>query len=220
MVRSRPAFVPPLLAALAVALLLPAPLRAERQGVFEIGAAAGYRFSGRLEGREDPATGERLSDLYINGALTFGADAGYWVNRTVMLELLWTHQSSEVENRERSPEEERFRTDVMIDDILLGAVIHGGRAYDRIRWSGGFHVGGTAFRFDENTETRLGFGASAGTRSPLSARVRLRTFARVRWAYLDRSEDFICDAAGNCYRFPRSNWLSQWELGAGLHYVF
>jgi hypothetical protein len=218
MILPRPA-ITLVLVAVAAGLHLPEPARAEKQGAFEIGAEAGFRFGGRLSGRTDPQTGESLSDVYVDSGLAYGADFGYWMNRTVMLEALWIHQSTKIENRDAPEDEEPLSIDVALDDFLVGVAMHGGRAYDRIRWWGGVHIGGTRLRSDSGAETRLAFSASVGTRTPLSNRVRLRTYARSRWTYLDKTQDVICDSNDNCYEFPRSNWLQQWEIGIGFLYM-
>ena len=217
MILPRPALTL-LLVAVAAGLLPPEPARAEKPGAFEIGAEAGFRFGGRLSGRQDPTTGESLSDLYFDSGLAFGADFGFWVNRTVMLETVWIHQKTKIENRDREAEDP-LSVDVDLDDFLFGVAMHGGRAYDRVRWWGGFHVGGTRLGFDQGTETRFAMSASVGTRTPLSNRVRLRTYVRSRWTFLDQTEDVICDSNDVCYSFPRSNWLQQWEFGIGFLYM-
>jgi hypothetical protein len=219
MVRPRPvlALLPFLLAA--GCLILPEPVRAERRGVFEIAGEAGFRFGGRLKGRTDPETGDELSDFHVSSGFSYGASLGYWTGRTVMVEGRWTHQDATLENRNPVEGEAQLAVDTKMEDFLIGVAIHGGRAYDRVRWWGGFHVGGTAFRFAQGTETRFAMSASAGTRTPLAARIRLHTYLRSRWAFIDRTEDFLCSTQNQCYPFPRSNWLTQWDLGVGLHYL-
>jgi hypothetical protein len=209
-----------LLLAGAVLTALPVrPARAEPPGTFEISGHAGIRAGGRLRGREDPDTGQKLSDLHVAYTESYGAGLGLFVTEETQLEVIWSHQDTNVTNPNPLEGETRVDEDVTIDDYLLALNYHWGRTYDRIRPWAGLMAGGTTFRFEDDTEARFSFGLGAGLATPFGGRFRVRIHARSRWAYVGRDE-FFCDANGDCWSFPESDWLHQWDFGGGLGVLF
>ncbi len=196
-------------------VFVPAAAVAEK---LEITPFFGYRFGGEFQ--DTFRTGGFEDDLEVKESESYGLIVDIDIGAGWQVELLYSHQASELRLKDGFLGGGTFLTDIDVD------YYHGGMGYV---WAPGqVHsylvgtLGATRFRptsADFSSETRFSFAFGGGVKLFFSDHVGLRFDGRFFSTYIESNDDFICDPFG-CYRFPNSTYMWQLETAVGLVFKF
>jgi hypothetical protein len=171
----------------------------------ELAPFAGIQFPGYVKSKD---TG-RSSPIGIG--LDYGATLDVEVADGWRVELLYSRQATEVENREAGP-----RIGLVIERYLAG-IEQEKEVGDRTRFFGVFLAGLTRFvpdlpRYDSDVRFTAGLGL--GVKHALSKRLGLRAEARGFFVEVDSGAGVIC--RGGCLFVYSGSGLWQADVSAGV----
>lgn len=172
---------------------------------FEAALLGGYTTRGGLE---PVAAG--VTDLELEGSLTWGASLGWSLSPKLGVEASWTRQDSALVIGTDRGQAELF--DVSVDRLQASLVWQLGGEQARLR---PFVSAGLGAAFlgapDLDGETKLAFNLGAGLKWLPTRRFGARLQARYVPAYLNDAGSDYCDPFGFC-----QSWLHQFELTGGV----
>ncbi len=149
-----------------------------------------------------------LTELDLDGGLTFGVQGAWFFTPRLGAEVLWTQQSSAV----------AIGTPVGTAALFSATIrqLHGNVVY---QFGGArlkpFVFGGAGAAFfsadDLETDSKTAFGFGAGVKYFAGQSVGVRGHFRYKPAWLDDDSEDFCDPFGFC-----QGWLQQVEFAAGV----
>jgi opacity protein-like surface antigen len=189
----------------------PWALAAEQGNSFSIGPLVGYRSGGSFD---EAGTG---ANLKLDTAKSYGLVADFRVSPETEVELLWSHQSSQLK-ADVPVSVPLF--DVDIDYIHLGGtyLFSSGRMQPFFAAT----LGATLFnphRDGFDNETKFSFGVGGGVKMPLGRHFGLRAEARAYGTVLDGNSSILC-SGGSCLINAAGTVLWQYEANAGVYLSF
>ncbi|MGH7517670.1 MAG: hypothetical protein ACREOC_09405 [Gemmatimonadales bacterium] len=186
------------------------PVSAAAQVQAEIGPFIGYRFGGSLADNASTSYG-------IESAVSYGAvvDLDLW--RDLGVELLWSHQGTELPLRDVL---EPGPFTVTADHWMVGPWKTFGRPAARVRPFASFLLGVSQFSTDiaeGESRARFALGSGVGVKFFPQPRVGLRLEGRGFFTFTDGGTNLFCSAALNaCPLRFKSDLLAQGELAASV----
>jgi hypothetical protein len=191
-------------------MLLAAPASAAAQVQAEIGPLIGYRFGGSLA--------DNAGTSYdIESAVSYGAVVDLDLRRDLGVELVWTHQGSEIA---LSDVLEPGPFTVSVDHWMVGPWRGFGSPAARVRPFASFLLGVSQFSTDiaeGESRARFALGAGAGTKFFPHPRVGLRLEGRAFFTFTDEGTNLFCSTALNaCPLQFKSDLMVQGELAASV----
>ena len=175
----------------------------------ELALLAGYTTSGNIE-----QTAPTIRDLEINGAFTWGLQAGHFFSSKLGAEVSWARQESALALSTSSGSADLFEVNV---GQLHGNAVYrfGGEEarFDPFVFAG---LGATFFSApDLESETKFSWALGAGLKWFPARKVGARLQARYNPTQLNDSSSDFCDPFGFC-----QGSLKQFELMGGLSFRF
>ena len=193
--------------------------RMRNGGRFEITPTVGYRFGGTAS----TSYSAFIGSLKASPALSFGMTLEYALRPNATLELIWSHQDTElkVDYRQTPPAGYTDRlTHLNVDTFQIGGLWLFGRYGDSFRPYLDFLLGLSiltpAPQF--STLTRFSGSVGGGVKYHLSDAMGLRLGLRFMPVYINSSSTGYgyCDPWYGCYTYYDSNYLYQWDAHTGL----
>ena len=195
----------------AVAVAVSAPT-ALAQGKIELSPFLGVRSAGSFRGED------QLITFAMSSSPTFGTFFNYPLVGNLQFEALWSHQSSNVVQKESNIQDptnptktDRFDTSI---NYLHGGILYGS---GNETWEPYVALGAGATRFspdapDSSSVTKFSFSIGAGLKAYLGERISFRFDARAFATRAgDRQEDLACGVFG-CVSFERASTFWQSHL--------
>jgi hypothetical protein len=190
---------------------------------FEITPTVGYRFGGSTS----TTRSDFIESVDVTPALSFGLAMEYAIRPNATLELLWSHQDSElkVDYRQTPPEGYNDRlTHLNVDTFQIGGLWQFGTYGDSFRPYLDFLLGMSiltpAPQF--STLTRFSGSVGGGVKYFHSDKLGLRLGLRFMPIYVNSTSSGYgyCDPWYGCYTYYDSNFIYQWDLHTGLSFRF
>jgi opacity protein-like surface antigen len=178
----------------------------------EVTPFVGYSFGGSLQ---DSVTGTKLD---IKDSESYGGILAYRTSRETTIELLYSHQSTEL--RAKGPVSTTSLTDLDMD------YIHFGGSYvwypkRKLRPFIQASLGATLLnpqRADLDSETRFSFGIGGGAKYFFTKNIGLRLDGRALGTLIDNDSAIFC--SGGCTIRVSGSTLWQFEGTLGLIFAF
>jgi peptidyl-prolyl cis-trans isomerase SurA len=189
----------------------------------EITPTVGYR----LGGTTSTVYSEFIENVKVPPALSFGLTLEYAILRNVNLELLWSHQDSELEltYRQTPPAGYAQRlTHLNVDTFQIGGLWMFGTGGDKVRpyldLLLGMSILTPAPQF--STLTRFSGSVGGGAKYTLSDALSPRVGLRFMPIYINSTSAGYgyCDPWYGCYTYYDSNYIYQWDVHTGLTFRF
>ena len=205
----------------ALLLLLAAPLvapAAEAAGLVEVTPYYGYRFGGEFNDIEFSGSG----DLEIEDGSSYGLILSFNVNPNAQIDLQWSHQSTELKGSGGSFLSGSNIFDMDVDLWQVGGNFTGGTPNDPVRGFVGFSMGVTDFEPKSSAfdgDSQFSFTFYGGAKIALAKHLGLRLQGQWISTYIDSDDQVFC-SFGICYVATTSDYLSQFEVSAGLAIKF
>ena len=179
------------------------------QDKIELSPFIGIRTAGSFRGEN------QLISFAMSSSPTFGTFFNYPLVGNLQFEALWSHQSSNVVQKETNIQDPTNPTETELFDTSInyfhGGVLFGG---GNETWEPYVALGAGATRFspdapDSSSVSKFSFSVGAGLKAYLGERVSFRFDARA-FATLagDRQEDLACGVFG-CVSFARASTFWQ-----------
>lgn len=195
-------------------------LRASGAFRFELAPTVGWRFGGTTS-----STGNTyIENVKIPNTLSFGLTAEYALKPWGSIELLWSHQDTELRANLTAAgaglgEDERL-THLNIDTFQLGGLWQSGDPLNRARLYFDLLFGVTIFTPapEFSTLTRFSASVGGGIKFYLTDHLGARLGARWMPVYINSSNSgySTCSAFYGCYTYYGTNYLSQGDAAAAL----
>lgn len=189
----------------------------------EITPTVGYR----LGGTTSTSYSDFIESVQVPPALSFGLTLEYAIMRNVNLELIWSHQDSELKlNWRQTPPEgysERL-THLNVDTFQIGGLWMLGTGGDKIRPYLDFLLGVSVLtpapQF--STVTRFSGSVGGGAKLYLSDGLAVRLGLRFMPIYINSTSSGYgtCDPWYGCYTYYNSNYFYQWDFHTGVSFRF
>lgn len=186
---------------------------------FEITPTVGYRFGGKTSTTHS----QFIDSVEVPPALSFGMTLEFALRRNLTLELIWSHQDSELKLNYRQTPPDGYvtrLTHVNVDTFQIGGLWMFGLSRDRIRPYFDFLLGVSVLtpapQF--STLTRFSGSIGGGAKIRLSDAMGFRLGLRFMPVYLNATSTGYgyCDPWYGCYTYYDSNYLYQWDAHTGL----
>jgi outer membrane protein W len=188
----------------ALALLL-APTADGWAQSFEITPLAGYSTVGDIENKAPT-----IQSLQVDGAFTWGLQAGHFFNPNLGVEVSWARQESALTLATSSGSAKLF--DLNVGQLHGNVVYQFGGEGARLRPFLLAGLGATFFSAaDLESETKLSWALGAGLKWFPAGAFGARLQARYNPTHLSDSSSDFCDPFGFC-----QGWLHQVELMGGI----
>ncbi|MFN7989596.1 MAG: peptidylprolyl isomerase [Thermoanaerobaculia bacterium] len=185
----------------------------------EVTPTAGYR----LGGTASTTHSQYIESLKVAQAMSFGMTLEYALRRSLNLELIWSHQDTELKLkfRETPPAgyDDRL-THLNVDTFQIGGLWMLGLEGDTVRPYFDFLLGLSiltpAPQF--STLTRFSGSIGGGAKFYVSDAIGFRLGLRFMPVYLNATSTGYgyCDPWYGCYTYYDSNYLYQWDAHTGL----
>jgi opacity protein-like surface antigen len=196
-----------------------APVAAAQARGIEITPTVGYRFQSSIS-----TDGSTLVDsIDVPGSVSFGLTAEFPVRPNLNVEVLWSHQDTdmEVDYRGNPPAGARANLGgLKVDLIQVGGLWQSGRSSDKVRGYFDLLLGASIANppKDFDTLTRFSVSLGGGARFNFSENVGLK--AGIRWmpVYIGSSDTdyYYCDPYWGCWEMYVSHYLNQVDTSLGL----
>ncbi len=214
MTRTKTLAIVPLLALVSLA-----PVAAAQVKGIEITPTVGYRFDSSVSTDSSAI----VSSVDVPGSVSFGLTAEFPVHPSLNVEVLWSHQSSDLEVDYRGTPPAGANTNLAslnVDTIQVGGLWQSGRSGDKVRGYFDFLLGASILSPSGNydTLTRFSMTMGGGAKFRISDKVGVRLGVRWMPVYIN-SEDsgyYYCDPYWGCYEYYNTNYLSQVDTHVGL----
>ncbi len=207
----------PLAALALVTLLLPAAAPARAGGLVELTPYYGYRLGGEFNSYSGSG------NLEIEDSSAYGLILSFNVNPNAQLDLQWSHQASELLGGGGGFLSGSRIFDLDVDVWQVGGNFTGGHPKDPVRGFVGFSVGVTDFQPHATGiegDSQFSFTFYGGAKIGLAKHLALRLQGQWISTYIDSNDQVFCDPFGFCYVATTSDYLSQFEVAAGLTFKF
>ncbi len=193
---------------LAVAMTIALPWGLAAQGA-EITPFGGYQVGGKLQIQE--------GDLRISDNPTLGVILNVPLRSGGQLELLFSHQETNLKLTRRSTGVQETLFDMAVEYIQAGALYEADRN-GRLRAFGTGTLGVTHYNpkeSDLSSEWRFSGGFGVGAKAFMSERVAIRTEARLMFTLINGSGGIFC-GGGGCLTTVSGTGVAQVLFTAGL----
>lgn len=172
---------------------------------FELTPFYGYRLGGELED----------IDVSADDSASYGASFGIALNEFNQIELLWSHQGTEVDIDDFQVAQQELQIDVDIDHYLVGWL--GQTGNDKVKPFFTFHLGlldisPEGFEGEDYFTWSLGGGAKVYASDVIGFRFQ----ARWDLTYVDSDSAVYCGWYGYCFLGAESDYFNQMEFSAGM----
>ena len=189
----------------------------------EITPTVGYR----LGGTTSTTYSDFIESVQVPPALSFGLTVEYSILKNVNLELIWSHQDSELKlNYRQTPPagySERL-THLNVDTFQLGGLWMFGTGGDKIRPYLDFLLGVSVLTPAPQFSTLSRFSGSVGggAKLYLSDALAVRLGLRFMPIYINSTSSGYgtCDPWYGCYTYYNSNYFYQWDFHTGITFRF
>jgi hypothetical protein len=154
--------------------------------------------------------------------MSWGADVEYRISDKLNLELLWSHQDTELQAKFTAAgiSDDEKLSHLNIDTFQLGALWLSGNPYDRARLYLDLLLGATLLTPSPEFSSVLRFSLSIGGGIKYHFSDRFGARLGIRWlpVYLNsKSAGYgTCSPYYGCYTYYGSNYLSQGDAYTGL----
>ena len=195
-----------------------APVATAQSGL-EITPTVGYRFNSTIS----TDSSAFIDSVDVPGSVSFGLTAEFPVHPSLNVEVLWSHQSSDLEVDYRGTPPAGAKTNIAslnVDTIQVGGLWQSGRSGDKVRGYFDFLLGASILSPSGNydTLTRFSMTVGGGAKFRISDNVGVRLGIRWMPVYVN-SEDsgyYYCDPYWGCYEYYNTNYLSQVDTHVGV----
>ncbi len=181
----------------------------------------------RLGGTASTFSSARIESLKVANALSFGLTAEYALSRSATLELLFSHQDTELKlgYRETPPAGYTERlTHLNVDTFQIGGLWQSGRPGDSLRGYLDLLLGVSLLTPSPQLSalTRLSASVGGGAKVRLTDALGARVGLRFMPIYVNATSSgySTCDAWYGCYTYYDSNYLYQWDFHTGMTFRF
>lgn len=207
---------------LAAALLFAAalaPAALAQSGGIEITPTVGYRFQSSIS----TDASNLVDSIDVSEGVSYGLTAEFPVRPNLNVEVLWSHQGSDMTIDYRGTPPPGANTDLgslSIDTIQVGGLWQSGRSGDKVRGFFDFLLGASIVNPPSQFEgfTRFSMSLGGGAKFNFSERVGLK--AGVRWMpiYVGSTDSGYvwCDPYWGCWEMYDSHYLNQVDASLGL----
>lgn len=189
------------------------------QGMVELTPYYGYRLGGEFDDIDFGGAG----DLEIEDSGAYGVILSFNVHPNAQVDLQYSHQSSELQGGGGGFLAGSKIFDLDADVFLVGGNYTGGRPSDPLRGFIGFALGVTDLQPQSpglDGDAQFAFSFYGGAKIGLAKHVGLRLQGQWISTYIDSNDELWCDPFGFCYVVSDANYLSQFEVSAGLAIKF
>jgi outer membrane protein with beta-barrel domain len=196
-----------------------APSAEAAAGLVELTPYYGYRFGGEFNDIEFGGSG----DLEIEDGSAYGVILSFNVNPNAQIDLQWSHQSTELDGGGGGFLSGSKIFDMDVDLWQVGGNFTGGTPNDPVRGFVGFSLGVTDFQPQSSAlegDSQFSFTFYGGAKIHLAKHLGLRLQGQWISTYIDSDDEVFCDPFGFCYVATTSDYLSQFEVSAGLAIKF
>jgi outer membrane protein W len=170
----------------------------------------------RTTGEFDDIVTPLISEVEIDSGTSFGVTFGMDLTDNWQIELLYSTQTSDFSATPAvGPVEELGDIDSTM--IHVGGLYHFKDPIDTLRPFVSFSVGGMTFdpeAFEDDTKFSLSLGG--GAKYMINDRIGLRFQGRLITSEINDEDELYCDPFFGCYVVEDSNFLTQFEVAAGL----
>ncbi len=190
-----------------VMIWLPSGLAA--QGL-EITPFGGYQVGGKLQIQE--------GDLRISDNPTLGVILNVPLRPGAQLELLFSHQETNMKLTRRSTGLQETLFDMAVEYFQVGGLYEAERD-GRVKVFGMGSLGVTHYNPKESgrsSEWRFSGGFGVGAKTFMSERVAIRTEARLMFTLINASGSIFCSSGSGCLTNVQGTGVAQLLLTAGL----
>lgn len=194
-------------------------VRTESSRRFEVTPTVGYRFGGTTS----TSYSQFVESAEVAKALSWGLTLEYGLRRTLNLELIWSHQDSELglNFRQAPPAGTSTRlTHLNVDTFQIGALWMPGLGGDTIRPYFDLLLGVSLLNPAPQFSSLVRFSGSvgAGAKVRLSDALGFRLGLRFMPVYIGSTSDGYgyCDPWYGCYTYYDATYLQQWDAHTGL----
>jgi hypothetical protein len=179
---------------------------------FEVTPFSGYRFGGGFKDVSSSTGDILVGDLDISNALNLGLVADVALGETIMLELLFDRQDTELTNRDEPV------LDSKVNYYHIGLLFRG---RSKVEPFFGVTTGATHFQAADDVEDELrgSMGLVLGGRTFFNDLVGLRFQSRFMVTYMGSNDQTFCDPLG-CYSQLSDTIMRQIDLSAGVIFRF
>lgn len=196
-----------------------APVAAAQNRGIEIIPTVGYRFGSSIS-----TDGSAVVDsVDVPDSVSYGLTAEFPVRPNLNVEVLWSHQSSDMMVKYRGTPPPGAKDNLgsfAIDTIQVGGLWQSGRSGDKVRGFFDFLLGASIVNPPSQFEgiTRFSMSLGGGAKFNFSENVGLK--AGVRWmpVYIGSSDTgyWYCDPYWGCWEMYDSHYLNQVDTSLGL----
>ena len=189
----------------------------------EITPTVGYRFGGTTSTTHSAF----IESVQVPPALSFGLTLEYALSRNANLELIWSHQDSELKLNYRQTPPAGYTeklTHLNVDTFQIGGLWMFGVGGDRIRPYLDFLLGVSILTPAPqlSTLTRFSGSVGGGAKYTLSDSLSVRLGLRFMPVYINSTSTGYgyCDPWYGCYTYYDSNYFYQFDVHTGLTFRF
>ena len=202
-----------------LALVALAPVAAAQSKGIEITPTVGYRFQSSVS----TDTSSKIDSIDVPDSLSYGLTAEFPVHPNLNVEVLWSHQDSDLKLDYRGTPPANFNPEIAslkIDTVQVGGLWQSGRRGDKVRGYVDFLLGATFLNPNNGYDslTRFSMSLGGGAKFNFSENVGLK--AGIRWmpVYINSTDSgyYWCDPYWGCYEYYNTNYLSQLDTHVGV----
>lgn len=200
-----------------------APVAAAQSRGFEITPFVGYRFQSSISADASAI----VDSVDVPESLSYGLSLEFPVRPNLNVEVLWSHQDTDMEIDYRGTPPAGAKTNLgglKVDTIQVGGLWQSGRSGDKVRGFFDFLLGASIVNppKDFDTLTRFSISLGGGAKFAFSENVGLK--AAVRWMpiYIGSTDtgSYWCDPYWGCWEMYDSHYLNQVDTSLGLSIRF
>ena len=200
-----------------------AALQDAKERGFEVTPTVGYRFGGKGSSYASPV----IESVDVAKSLSWGLTAELAISRRTSVELLWSHQNTELKaNWAQTPPDGTADklSHLNIDTFQIGALWHGAGPDATVRPYLDLLLGVTILTPspEYGALTRFSGSIGAGAKFRLSDSLGLKVGVRFMPVYVTSTDSgsVYCDAWYGCYTYWDSNYIFQTDAFLGLTFKF
>ena len=194
------------------------PGRSRNEIGLEVTPTVGYRVGGTASELPDSL----IKKIGIPAAMSFGLSVEYQLSTPLNLELLWSHQDTELRVQDATSDAgaDKKLTHLNIDTVQLGVMFQTGDPSDTARLYLEGLLGASILTPAPQFSNLVRFSATLGAGLKYYFSDRLGARLGVRWmpVYINsKSSGYgYCDPYWGCYTYWSTNYLSQFDASTGL----
>lgn len=180
----------------------------------EIQPFIGYRWGGGFD-IDDP----EAPQFDIASGDSYGLTVGWVTGPTSQIDFLYSHQGTDLEVDGSIPGYGDSLSGFDINNFQLEGSYMGGTPEDKFRGFGSFGLGATQFSAPSGfsgSRTQFALSIGGGAKVYLSKTVGLRFQGRWTPTFFNSNETVFCNSGSGCFATTSGDYVSQFELTAGL----